>query len=180
MFVKLSIVLSAMLSLVLFSACMMPPASPPQWKMEKGGITLNIKADSQLNTLNGKSYTLYFVVYQLINPNSFNQLCQNNDGLAKLLESKIYDSSVAAVKSMIVYPGSDVTYRVDRAEGAMYVGVVAGYNTMGKDHMVRLFDVPVFITKSSMFSLQRKLVPGPLSINLALGPQQIEDVKGKK
>jgi type VI secretion system VasD/TssJ family lipoprotein len=157
-----------------------PPASPPEWKLEKEGVILNIRADSQLNSSKGKAYTLYFVIYQLANPNTFNQLSQDADGISKLLESKIIDSSVVSVKNMVIYPGSDVTYRMDRASGAMYVGVVAGYGAMVKERMVRLFDVPVHIKKSSMWSLQRKLVPGPLTINLSLGPQQIEDEKDKK
>lgn len=173
-------VLSILAPLVLMSACMLPPASPPDWKMQKEGIVLNIEADSQLNNAKGKAYTLYFVVYQLINPNSFNQLIEDEEGLSKLLESKIYDASVASVKSMIIYPGSDVTYRMDRAEGAMYIGVVAGYNVMAKERMARLFDVPVYVKFTNITKLSRKLVPAPLEINLTLGPQQIAVLKEKK
>lgn len=169
-----------LMSVVLISSCMLPPASPPDWKMQKEGIVLNLKADNQLNNSKGKAYTLYLVVYQLINPNSFNQLIEDEEGLSKLLESKIYDGTVASVKSMVIYPGSDMTYRMDRAEGAMYVGVVAGYNVMAKERMARLFDVPVYVKFTNIFNLSRKLVPAPLEINLALGPQQIETLKEKK
>jgi type VI secretion system VasD/TssJ family lipoprotein len=165
------------LLVILLSGCMLPPASPPDWKMQKEGIVLNLKADNDLNHSKGTAYTLYFVVYQLINPNSFNQLCEDEDGLKRLLESQIFDGSVASVKSMVIYPGSDVTYRMDRAEGAMYVGIVAGYNVMAKERMVRLFDVPVYVKFTNILKLSRKLVPAPLEINLKLGPQQIETVK---
>lgn len=161
------------------TACMSSPASPPEWKMQKEGIVLNLKADSRLNESRGKAYTLYFVVYQLTNPNSFNQLSQDAAGLARLLESRIFDSSVAAVKSMVVYPGSDVTYRIDRAEGAMYLGVVAGYNVMNREHMVRLFDVPVYVKYNNFFRTSKKLVPGNLELNMTMGSQKIEDVEKK-
>jgi type VI secretion system VasD/TssJ family lipoprotein len=180
LFVKTLYVLLTLLLIAVLSACMSSPASPPEWKMQKEGIILNLKADGRLNESRGKAYTLYFVVYQLINPNGFNQLSQDNDGLGKLLESKIFDSSVASVKSVVVYPGSDVTYRMDRAEGAMYVGVVAGYNVMAKERMVKLFEVPVYVKYNNVFRTSKKLVPGNLEINMVLGPQQIEDVKGKK
>lgn len=173
-------VLCALFLITFLSACMSSPASPPEWKMQKEGIVLNLKADGQLNESRGKAYTLYFVVYQLINPNGFNQLSQDNEGVAKLLESKIFDSSVASVKSMVVYPGSDVTYRIDRAEGAMYVGVVAGYNVMVKERMVKLFEVPVYVKYNNVLRTAKKLVPGNLEINMVLGPQQIENVKEKK
>ena len=178
---KIKTALCFFLLVFCLSACMMPPASPPDWKMQKEGIVLNIEADNKLNTSKGKAYTLYLVVYQLLNPNAFNQRCDDQDGLVSLLESKVFDSSVASVKSMVVYPGSDMTYRMDRAEGAMYVGVVAGYNVMAKERMVRLCDVPVYVKFTNILKLQRKLIPAPLEINLTLGPNQIETVtKDKK
>lgn len=164
----------------LLPSCMLPPASPPDWKMLKEGITLNLTADNKLNISKGKAYTLYLVVYQLVNPNSFNQLCEDQEGLAKLLESKVFDASVASVKSMVIYPGSDMTYRMDRAEGAMYVGIVAGYNVMAKERMVRLFDIPVYVKFTNILKFQRKLVPAPLEINLTLGPNQIETLEKEK
>ena len=171
---KIKTALCLLLLALSLPACMLPPASPPDWKMQKEGITLNIKADNKLNVSKGKAYTLYLVIYQLINPNSFNQLCEDQDGLAKLLESKVFDTSVATVKSMVIYPGSDMTYRMDRAEGAMYVGIVAGYNVMARERMIRLFDVPVYVKFTNILKLSRKLVPAPLDINLTLGPTQIE------
>lgn len=173
-------VLLILFILTAFSSCMSSPASPPEWKMEKDGIVLNLKADGRLNEAGGKACTLYFVVYQLINPNGFNQLSQDMPGLSKLLESKIFDSGVASVRSMVVYPGSNTTYRIDRAEGAMYVGIVAGYNIMAKERMTRMFEVPVYVKYQNMFKTSKKLVPGKLEINMVLGPQQIEDAKGKK
>lgn len=175
------ILLCIVLSLPLFvNSCALSPASPPQWNLQKEGVTLHLEADNKLNLTRGKAYTLYFVVYQLINPNQFNQLAEDEDGLAKLLECRNFDSSVASVKSMVVYPGSDVTYRMDRAEGARYIGVVAGYGVMAKERMVRLFDVPVYVKIDNILNFSRKLVPGHLEIKLALGPQQIEDVKKDK
>ncbi len=162
------------------SSCMSAPASPPEWKMEKEGVVLNLKADGHLNEAGGKPCTLYFVVYQLINPNGFNQLSQDMAGLSRLLESKIFDSSVASVRSMVVYPGSDMTYKIDRAEGAMYVGIVAGYNIMAKERMTRLYEVPVYVKNQNIFRTSKKLVPGKLEMNVVLGPQQIVDGKGIK
>lgn len=162
-----------------FSACGLKSASPPEWNLQKEGIILNMKAENKLNYSRGKAYTLYLVIYQLINPNQFNLLTEDEEGLTKLLEGKMFDPSVASVKSMVVYPGSDVTHRMDRAEGARYVGVVAGYGTLAKERMVRLFDVPVYVKIDNILELSRKLVPGQLEINLALGSQQIDEIKEK-
>ncbi|GAB6097185.1 type VI secretion system lipoprotein TssJ [Desulfatiferula olefinivorans] len=177
---KRTIPIALSVLLMLLSACMLPPAAPPDWQMQKEGIVLNLKADRRLNESKGTAYTLYVVVYQLINPNTFNRMIDDQDGLTRLLESRIFDASVASVKSMILYPGSDVTYRMDRAEGAMYVGIVAGYHVMAKERMARLFHIPVDVKFTNILNLSRKLVPSKLEINLTLGPQQIDDTKEEK
>lgn len=146
----------------------------------KEGIVLQLKADNKLNMEKNKAYTLYFVVYQLSSPNAFNLLSEDEEGLARLLSSKIFDPSVVAVKSIVVYPGTDVTHKVDRAEGARYVGVVAGYRTMTKERMVRLFDIPVHVKIDNIMKMTQKLVPGHLDIRLKLGPRQIEEIKEKE
>lgn len=149
-------------SLSCLTSCSLSPASPPEWKLQQDGIILHFEADNQLNLTNGKAYTLYVALYQLGDPNSFNQLTEDEEGLSKLLESKVFDASVASVKNMIIYPGSDVTYKMERAEGARYLGVVAGYGVMAKERITRLFEVPVYVKKESMFSFSKKLVPGQL------------------
>ena len=162
---------------VTLSACSLPPVSPPEWKLEKEGIVLHFEADNQLNKSHGKAYTLYMVLYQLSDPNAFNQLCEDEDGLLKLLECKVFDESVAAVKSVYIYPGSDVTHKLERAEGARYVGMVAGYGVLAKERIVRLIEVPVLIERTSMMSLNKKLVPGKIRCDFVLGPDQIIDTK---
>jgi len=160
--------------------CGFAPVSPPEWKLEKEGIVLHFEADNQLNQRHGKAYTLYVVLYQLNDPNSFNQLCLDEDGLAKLLECKVYDESVTSVKSIYIYPGSDVTHRMERAEGTRYLGIVAGYGMLTQERMVRLLEIPVYIERESAFSFNKKLVPGLLQSDFVLGPDQIVDVDAEE
>ncbi len=174
----ITIILILMIALI--NGCSFLPASPPRWDMQKEGIVLHLKSDNKLNVEKGVAYTLYFVIYQLDSPNVFKQLSEDEEGLSKLLGSKIFDSSVTAVKSIVIYPGTDVTYKIDRAEGARYLGVVAGYRTMTHERMVRLYEIPVQVKIDNIFKLTQKLVPVTLDINLKLGPQQIEAVKEKE
>lgn len=168
-----------LLTIVIINSCSFLPASPPKWELQKEAIVLHLKSENKLNERKGKAYTLYFVIYQLANPNVFNQLSEDEEGLSKLLESKIFDPGVVSVKSIVIYPGTDVTYKIDRAEGARYVGVVAGYRTMTKERMVRLFDIPVHVKIDNILKLTQKLVPARLDIDLKLGKQQIEKIKDK-
>ena len=157
-------------------SCASSPEKPPKWEAEENGIVLNLKAANKLNLERGKSYSLYLVVYQLTDPNAFNQYAEDRNGLSELLESKIFDPGVVAVKNFVVYPGSDVTYRIDRAEDAKYVGLVAGYRTMTKKRMVRLFEIPVRTETEGYIKRKKKKVPAILEAELKLGPDRIEEV----
>ena len=160
-------------------ACASQPLPPPQWQYEKEAIKLHFKADAELNLEEGTPHTLLVCVYQLKDPNAFNQLAEDNDGLYKLLDCELFDAAVATSKKLIVRPGQDKTFVFDRAEGAKYVAVVAGYYVLHKDRMIRLFDIPVITEKKGFFSRKKIQKPGPLNIELTLGPRQILTVEGK-
>ncbi len=51
----------ALVALIYATGCTTLPASPPEWKMQKEAIVMNIKADKELNKVKGKSYSLFIV-----------------------------------------------------------------------------------------------------------------------
>lgn len=155
-------------------SCASLPLAPPEWRYEKEAIQLHLKADFQLNLHEGTPHTLLICVYQLRNPNTFNQLAGDNNGLYKLLECGLFDSSVAGSERLIVHPGQDLTFRLNRAEGARYIAIVAGYYSLYKERLVRLYDIPVIIEKKGWIKRTKILKPGLLNIELTLGPQQIQ------
>ncbi|MBN1932236.1 MAG: type VI secretion system lipoprotein TssJ [Desulfobacterales bacterium] len=154
-------------------ACASRPIAPPEWRYEKDAIHLQFRPDSQLNIYEGMPHTLHACVYQLRDPNAFNQLADDNDGLYKLLECSLFDASVSSCKRVTLNPGQDLTVDLDRAEGAKYVAIVAGYYSFEKERMVRLFDIPVIIEKKGWLKRTQISKPGPLQIEIILGPQQI-------
>ena len=103
---------------VMLYSCASKPVTPSEWKYEKDAIKIHLKADPRLNLSEGIPHTLVICVYQLKEPNSFQQLTVNNEGIYKLLECNPFDKSVAAAKRLIVHPGTDTTQVIDRAEGA--------------------------------------------------------------
>lgn len=157
-------------------ACASQPVAPPsQWRYEKEAVHVHLRADPQLNLYQGNPHTLLVCIYQLRDPNAFNQLSQEENGLYKLLECGSFDSSVANAKRLIVHPGQEMVTDLDRAEGARYVAVVAGYYTVERDGMVRLYDVPWYVETSGFLGQTKVAKPGPLKIELVLGSQQIEE-----
>jgi len=167
-----TLIISLFLAIGLCS-CASQPLAPPELVYEENAVKINVKADPQLNLSEGKSHTLLVCVYQLRDPNAFNQFTGDQDGLYQLLECKPFDASVAASKKLFVQPGTQMTYNLDRGQGVRYVGIVAGYYLLSKDKMVRLYDIPVVVEKKR-FSGNKKQKLGILEINLNLGPQQID------
>jgi type VI secretion system VasD/TssJ family lipoprotein len=155
---------------VLLSSCSSAPSRPPEYTYQKEAITITLRADSQLNLYQGSPHTLVLCTYQLKDPNAFNQLTDERDGLPKLLECGRFDGSVAYTKRLVVQPGQVTVETLDRAEGAKYISVVAGYYSLQKATVVRLYQFPVTAKSGT---------PGNLAIELYLGPQTILDTKGK-
>ena len=69
-----------------------PPPPPPvvvmptTWSFGKDAIRLYLKSDPRLNIYDGVPHTLLLCIYQMADPNAFNQLREEKDGLPKLLE----------------------------------------------------------------------------------------------
>jgi type VI secretion system VasD/TssJ family lipoprotein len=160
----------------LLCSCASRAPSPPEWSPEKKAIHLRLVADPQLNLHEGVPHTLLLCIYQLRSPNAFNQLADDIEGIYKLLECSLFDTSVARSKKLIVHPGQESIKDLDRAEGSKYVAVVAGYYLLQKERMVRMFDIPVIEEKKGFIRRKRVIKPGHLNIELTLGPQQIQTI----
>jgi type VI secretion system VasD/TssJ family lipoprotein len=100
--------------------------NPPQ-EYKKGGITLNIAAVPQLNLFKNTPHTLLLCLYQLRDPNAFNQLADDPNSFSKLMECSKFDSSIAYVKRIVVQPGQTLTDQRDLAEGTRFIGIATGY-----------------------------------------------------
>ena len=162
------------LAVTLLTACASAPLPPPEWTYEKDAIEIQVKADPKLNFDDGVPHTLVLCLYQLRDPNTFNQLSDDTDGIYKLLECQLFDGSVATAKRLIVHPGQDTKVTLDRAEGAKYVAIAAGYYVLQKDRMIQLIDIPVAIETKGLIKRTKLSKPGRLTIQLDLGPSQIK------
>ena len=165
-----------MIAVCLLSCASKPPKPPDQWPYEKDAVHFRVNADAQLNYQDGMPHTLLLCVYQLREPNVFNQLTGNEEGLYKLMECGLFDASVVGAKRLIIHPGTVSTYILDRAENAKYIAVVGGYYVLHKENIVRLFEVPVIRVREGL-KLTKVSKPGALKMEITLGPKQIVEAK---
>jgi predicted component of type VI protein secretion system len=162
-----------------------PPVKPPvlpeppsiktqeaEWRYEKDAIRLHLKSDPQLNLYQRSPHTLVLCAYHLKDPNAFNQLLEEKEGLWKLLECGRFDPTVTNSKRVVIQPGQEMTEALDRPEGAKFFGLVAGYYLLQKERVVRLFPIPVVSERRGNTLYQK---PGVLNVNLYMGPQEIQD-----
>lgn len=174
---KKALSLFLLFAALIISSCASRPAAPPDWRYEEAAIKLYVNADPRLNLYDGESHALHVCAYQLRDPNAFNQLAETPDGISELLQCQLFDSSVVNAKVLSrlgIQPGKVLTFTLDRAEGAKYLGIVAGYQILEKDRTVRLLHVPVITEKKGWFGRTKIKKPGLLHVELYLGPHQIQ------
>jgi type VI secretion system VasD/TssJ family lipoprotein len=164
-------ILSILSLIFLVCSCGPKVVIPPDWKYGKDEIVVHLKSDPQLNLYQGSPHTLVVCLYHLRDPNAFNQLVDEKDGVPKLLECGRFDPSVTNAKRYIIHPNKELTESLDRPEGAKYVGIVAGYYSLKKEGAVRFFQIPVTEEKKKGNLVQK---PGVLKIDLYFSPQQIQ------
>lgn len=142
----------------------------PEYTYEKEAIVLTVRSDAQLNLYRNSPHTLMLCLYQFRDPNVFNQLLDEKDGLQKLLECSRFDQSVTSAKSFFVLPNREKIEKIDRVEGTKYVGLIAGYYNLLKENVTYFVPVPI-----SSFGSK----PVVLNINLYLGPQGMKETEKK-
>lgn len=152
-----------------------PPPKPTRPGYSENAVVFHLDADPMLNLYEGQPHTLLLCIYQLQDPNAFNQYREDYSGISKLLEGTRFDPSVAASKRIFVQPGEHQGLVLDRAEGARYVGVVAGYYNMQKDQTSRLFKVPLVEEKKGWIRRKTTIRFDTLEVSLKLGAESLHE-----
>ncbi|MEN6463571.1 MAG: type VI secretion lipoprotein TssJ [Syntrophaceae bacterium] len=146
-----------------------PSESPAEIPHIDNGINIHLKGDRNLNRYKKSPHALMLCVYQLKDLNAFNQMMEDKNGMARLMECGRFDPSVNYVKRIVVQPNKDVYESMEVAEGTRNVGIIAGYYFFNKSKAVKTFLLP----KKGFFV--RK--PGGMDINLVLKSNEIQQVK---
>ncbi len=175
--------LAVLLSIVLLFACSTPPPKSrppgpqPDWSYEKEAIRLSFRADRDLNLHDGLRHALSLCVYQLKDPNAFNQLASDRNGLYVLLGCETFDPSVTSFRRITVQPGQELDVTLDRGQASRYVAIAAGYYGLEREKITRLFEIPVEVKSTGVIFKDQYAIPGGLNLLVVLGTQAIEKVE---
>ncbi|MEW5724892.1 MAG: type VI secretion system lipoprotein TssJ, partial [Thermodesulfobacteriota bacterium] len=140
----------------------------PQWTFGSNAISLQLKADSTLNLFEGNPHTLVLCVYQLADPNAYKDLASTKEGVVKLLAGQKFGETVSAVDRIIIQPGETRTVFLDRAVGAQYVGLVAGFFELDPAKASKLFQIPLDVSKKGLIFKDTYMIPGRLDLSIFL------------
>ncbi len=162
-------ILMACICIIFFSACSSKKTpSKPQWLYKKNALALRFKADTVLNMYDSLPHTLMVCVYQIRNDTILDQLSNNEDGIYQLLDCEPFDSSIRSAKRLIIHPGQDLTFMLDRLAGTRKIGFVAGYSKLEKGRILRIVDIPTMVPEDEDAAVARDI-----KIVVNLGPEQI-------
>ena len=81
-----------------------PELEPDDWSYQRDAIRLVLVADPQLNAHDGVPHALHLCLYQLKDPNAFNQLSGDEEGLYLLLGCSVFDPSVTSFQGLDIQP----------------------------------------------------------------------------
>lgn len=151
--------------LLFFSGCANIPKD--DFSYMKNALVIDIKAQNNLNTYNNQSHTVLLGLFELSDPNIFNQILEQQGSVSKILGGNVFDGNVLSRRKLVIQPGEHKKLIMDRVEGARYLGVVAGYYKLQQDKSSgRLFSVELGHTKTTIW---RKVVEPKILVDLTLG-----------
>ncbi len=176
---KRKIYLPLLLCLVLLTSCA-DDAPKPEWKYGENGIDIVYRATPDLNAQGNDPNALLLVIYQLKEINEFNRLAENKKGLQKLLEAKVFDESVMALKKKYIKPGGAGRVTLNRAEHTKFIGIIAGYNNLQPYRCVAVQDIQYETEKHGLFKVWKNTKISLLDISLTLGRDGMRVIRKRR
>lgn len=151
-----------------------------KWSYLPRGLTMELSAAPDLNSYDGYPHNVVLCVFQLSEPSPFKELAADQGGIRKLLACDRFDKSVVHYERRFVSPGSKASLVMDRAEGAQFVAVAAGYYDFQPGLVTRTWQIPLKVDQEGMLFWKSDVYgPGTLAMELLLGPNSIQSTGGE-
>lgn len=154
-------------------ACTTVTRQNTTWEYAKDAITLDIKADRDLNMYDDESHTLAMAIIQVSSPKKYTKLLQTTEGLSEAIANDTKFDDLTGFDRIYVSPAEETTVSLDRHKDTKYVFIVFGYA-----------DVTDVSKNSYMLDIpfdEGWWGDGPLNLDLdiCLGAKSINDLEAK-
>jgi hypothetical protein len=152
------------------------PVNQSIWTYQPDAITVSYSAPAKLNMQNDQPHVLLLAVVQTADLQSIQSYLQNSQGISLLLEKSNDPGQTQSfyITKIFVNPGDSHQVKVTRMAGMQHVVVVAGYNHLYTDQVVKIFNIPVDSKSAGLAFWHRIHYPAAIDISVALGEQGID------
>ena len=151
------------------------------WPFAEKAIRLQFSADRNLNLFDSRAHSIQICVYQLSKPDAFTNLAKTREGVAKLLQAELFDSSVKSVSRLFIQPLEEASYALDRMEGATFVGIVGGYFDSTPANSVIIREIKPKTRRGGLMWTSKIYSAGTLDLALRLTARaMVEDGEQKR
>ncbi|MDR1360531.1 MAG: type VI secretion system lipoprotein TssJ [Deltaproteobacteria bacterium] len=151
------------------------------WSYGEKALRLRISAAGDLNAFEDKAHTLQLCVYQLDKRDAFDLSKGTSEGIASMLQCTAFDKSVKSATRIFLQPGETAEHSLDRAEGALFVGVVCGYFESTPEQSARLWQIPLKERQTGFLFWGSTLYSaGRLYLDLHLGAHALAEDAGRE
>ena len=142
------------------------------WNHADDAIALEVTAEKMLNVFGGLTHTLALNVVQSAETNPIQALIKDPKRLQVAMQTGDAPG-IVSFERFVIEPGTYRTIRLDRAEKARYVGVVAAYFEGPTVRNARVFRIGVDVRTEGVIVKTRTARPSPLAIRMRLGPNAL-------
>jgi type VI secretion system VasD/TssJ family lipoprotein len=144
-----------------------------QWNYASAALTLKVSTDAALNNYDGEAHSVVLAVVQSSEAGPFYQLLDTPEQAARVLQGGRPPSGLQQVTRYALEPGRKASIRLDRAQGARFLGVIAAFYDVPLAKTARLFNLPVDVGSSGIMVHTYKATPAPAELTLQLGASDI-------
>jgi len=142
------------------------------WSHADDAVVVEVTAEKMLNVFDGISHTLALNVVQAGETNAIQALVKDPARLQLAMQTGDAPGT-ASFERFVIEPGTFRTIRIDRAEKARYVAVIAAYYQGATARNARMFRVGVDVKTEGLVVKTRTAKPSPLAIRMRLGPSAL-------
>ena len=148
------------------------------WPRAEKAITLHLATSRDLNLFESKAHSIQICVYQMDSKEAFIEKAASAEGILELLKAAPFDDSVKTVTRLFLQPFEEKVLKLDRAENATFVGIVAGFFDAAPDQSAKVWQIQPKAVES--FWSSTTYSAGTLELTLRLASNAIVEIMVEK
>ncbi len=159
----------------------LPPPTPAEsperisWGYMPHGVDVLIVARDDINIVGEVNHAVLLKLVQVNAQEGIKALAATKEGIVQLLESTPENAGILLTKQLYIQPGSQTELIIDRAEGARYFAVIAGFDSLDPQKCFSITPFPIHHDTEREWLILSKDVysPGLMDARIFLTEQQV-------